>query len=72
MRWFTANPVLMGCLVPIVLWPTVFLLNVAISAATFRLSGSLGVVLFLLRLAILALPLVWALVVWAKWFARRP
>jgi hypothetical protein len=61
----------MGCLVPIVLYVPVFLLYLVISTATFRLGGSFRVLALLLNLAVLALPAIWALVVWARWFGRH-
>lgn len=70
-RWFTANPVLTGCLLPVLMYPIVFLVGVALSQAAFRLGGPFLVGGGILRFVLMTLPLVLALVVWARWFGRR-
>jgi len=68
-RWFSVNPVMMGCLVPIVLFAFVFVVRAVITAVTFR--SSWATVGFLVAAILTLLPVVWALVVWARWFGRR-
>ena len=74
MRWFTTNPVLMGCLPPVLLY-----LGIGVAVVLTRgLIGQSQAALFVLAYPfyasfgmVIPVTVIWLIVVWAVYFGRR-